>query len=792
MRTVFAIYIFILAGNVLAVNYEYQFRNYDVNDGLPSTQVYQIIEDKQGYIWFGTDRGLVCYNGYEFKKYTIENGLSTNVIFKLDILPSGQISCYGKDRKIHILGENDQFFPFFLNDSLNTKISLASNLISFDFNKSGVNFFISDSLASYVHFNYGKTSSVNKKNGILIRDDSDGFGISLMRLEETLPFFYYNGKKKAFQNDNYNRKLGLSGQEFVAIDKMGLDYYFSAGSYLYTYNPKKDTLARLIDKYEHEILMVEIDKYKNVYIGFREIGVWKFPHNEPEKIKCILSDISCSSIFFGKNEGLWIGSIYKGLFYCPNQNIRTLDLEGDKMAVRVKATDNRLFLISKEDSVYEFKKNLMSPLGESNCQDISNKYLILRGWGGNKGKVIDLNNDKNCSNLYLAKDYFNLNDTFYNVGRASISKNILCSEKRSFYYLDVFVNTGMFLPNGEVIVGTDVGVKYLKEEYCEHYQTNEDIFYYKVVNLPTYKSDVLFFKNRIKSMINIGDTMLVFASAESGIYIERINQSPLYISKRDGIISDAVERIYQYDEYLIVNSFEGLSVISNDGDIVNFSRGNGLLSNVVYDVALVNDTLYAATDHGLSMISLKKMNQREIPIYLTAVSINGKNRGLSKRYEMNYTENALDVSFEGVEFIYEGNISYKYQLKGIDTEWISTTSRSVRYVNLPSGKFSFNVKTQNVDKTWTKPVHLFDIEKYKPFWENIFFILLMILLTVLGIWYLVHSYYRRQRNRERNKYKVLNLERKTLQAQMNPHFVFNSLTSLQSLIIDDRKLESQE
>ena len=50
----------------------YIYKNFDVDDGLPSSQVYDIYQDKYGYIWLATDKGIARYNGYEFENFTIK------------------------------------------------------------------------------------------------------------------------------------------------------------------------------------------------------------------------------------------------------------------------------------------------------------------------------------------------------------------------------------------------------------------------------------------------------------------------------------------------------------------------------------------------------------------------------------------------------------------------------------------------------------------------------------------------------------------------------------------------
>jgi ligand-binding sensor domain-containing protein len=57
------------------------FRNFNVKDGLPSSEVYEMLEDSKGYFWFATDMGVSRFNGYAFENFSTENGLPDNTIY---------------------------------------------------------------------------------------------------------------------------------------------------------------------------------------------------------------------------------------------------------------------------------------------------------------------------------------------------------------------------------------------------------------------------------------------------------------------------------------------------------------------------------------------------------------------------------------------------------------------------------------------------------------------------------------------------------------------------------------
>jgi ligand-binding sensor domain-containing protein len=78
MRIIIVVFLFFVAK--CTFGQDLCFTNYNSRNGLPSSQVYDIFQDKNGDIWFATDRGLAKYNGFEFKLFDISNGLPSNTI----------------------------------------------------------------------------------------------------------------------------------------------------------------------------------------------------------------------------------------------------------------------------------------------------------------------------------------------------------------------------------------------------------------------------------------------------------------------------------------------------------------------------------------------------------------------------------------------------------------------------------------------------------------------------------------------------------------------------------------
>ncbi|MDB9883315.1 hypothetical protein OAD66_09315, partial [Bacteroidia bacterium] len=72
----------ILIGYSKSIQAQQVVKHFTIEDGLPSNEVYFVHQDKSGYLWFCTDRGVSRYNGYEFTNFTTADGLTNNTVFK--------------------------------------------------------------------------------------------------------------------------------------------------------------------------------------------------------------------------------------------------------------------------------------------------------------------------------------------------------------------------------------------------------------------------------------------------------------------------------------------------------------------------------------------------------------------------------------------------------------------------------------------------------------------------------------------------------------------------------------
>jgi ligand-binding sensor domain-containing protein len=152
------------------------------------------------------------------------------------------------------------------------------------------------------------------------------------------------------------------------------------------------------------------------------------------------------------------------------------------------------------------------------------------------------------------------------------------------------------------------------------------------------------------------------------------------------------------------------------------------------------------------------------------------------RNTFDYSENFISFRYEGVNFANPEMLHYRYKLEGYNDNWTVTNDESATFPQLPDGEYTFHVQA-SLNSNFTDyggGVYTFTVNK--PYWKKAWFIVGLLLLIVGGI-------YIYQRIRERNLTKVAQLqsermkfEYEHLKSQVNPHFLFNSLNTLTSLI----------
>lgn len=316
---------------------------------------------------------------------------------------------------------------------------------------------------------------------------------------------------------------------------------------------------------------------------------------------------------------------------------------------------------------------------------------------------------------------------------------------------------------------------------------------------------------------------------------------------KDGIAGNSIVDITEDKKGIIwISTFTGLTAINPATfEIKNYNHTNGLINNSTSAISVdAQNRLWIATgaglmlldssrtyftsfglEHGLPSVEfpehaasvladgdvmmptqngfvrfspqLFKKEHKQLVPYFTSFTLSGKQEQslLQDKIDLGYDENFFTISFAAINYENASGTWYAYKLDGVDKDWKYTQNRFADYTKLPGGDYTFRIKASDDRTEWncsekTIRIHIATIF-YKTWWFR-----LMIFLVAIVLVYAFYRYRIRQQQKLlelQGKAQLLEKEKvmvmyESLRQQLNPHFLFNSLTSLSGLIQTDQKM----
>ena len=186
-------------------------------------------------------------------------------------------------------------------------------------------------------------------------------------------------------------------------------------------------------------------------------------------------------------------------------------------------------------------------------------------------------------------------------------------------------------------------------------------------------------------------------------------------------------------------------------------------------------------------IRTDRVRQDSLPpsVFINSVKINGKDTTTLSHYELSHENNAIEFNISGISNSQSG-IQYKYMLEGFDKEWIYTVNTSIYYTSLTPGSYTFKVFAMNDSGIWSAIPSVISFTIQPPFYLSAWFLLTLVFAVII-IGFLIYFLIQKQnqlKNKqiEEQKQRALASELQALRSQMNPHFIFNTLNSIQNFI----------
>ncbi len=761
MKKILFFLLFFISLSYTAISQQYFFKNYGVDEGISSSEVFDIIQAKDGTLWLATYFGVSNFNGTEFTNYNKENGLNGNItrtvfedsknriwigfwneginyiengkVYKisdpiLEKYPSaikffetsdGTIWIFGskailqyKKGKIKLLytakESKDYGFP---NDVIQTKdgtIWVAT--LGFGVAK------ITPSPFSIEMMN-DKNSSINNICYSLFEDKNGSVWIG----SYGAIFNYKNGELKANnlqgkahrnrvwsidEDENGKLWLGLYGNGFAIYDKKETFQIINSSN-------------GLGDDYTFKLL---IDSEKNKWIVSQNNGLTKFR--------------DFAFVYFTEEDGI------------PNKQINDFAIDKDKTLV----------LATKRGIVNFSKGKFSNPrlLDEYVHAITFDKEFNLwctttKKFGIVTEKLKDHPPKETFYDIILKKDSTLILAGEYNI--QEIKKNKI----KTIKVLNLKARDLMNLGNKTIIATSSS----LKEYENNKVKTIEDLP--KSINTfleISRLSDTEFFAGTLDELVyvKLKDTTYSYKTFSRSRFQSIRDFNSLLVDGNDLWIGSSSSLSKINIDYLI---HKDSIVMESYGRDIGFIKGESGKA-----IAKINDNIYLGTSNGLLEFSPLKFNKSIIPpvlkineVELFSEKLNDSLYLKEGTITLPYDKNHFTFNLSATSLTYPENIKFKYRLKGLrNSDWSEPTSkREVVYSYLPPGNYTFEFTADNGFGVWQETPKTYSFVIELPFWKTDWFKFLTT-ASILLIGFLIIYFTQRRKKIEQKKYTMALLE----------------------------------
>ncbi len=289
-----------------------------------------------------------------------------------------------------------------------------------------------------------------------------------------------------------------------------------------------------------------------------------------------------------------------------------------------------------------------------------------------------------------------------------------------------------------------------------------------------------------------------------------------YSTTKDSLPSNNILGIIPHNKHeLLLSTDNGLAFYNiKTKSVKSFSLEDGMLSNQFSEYAflkLKNGETWFGGPNGITIVPEKVVSSFNInsQIIFSDIKINGEirqdlyfqdsitsNINQIKEINLDYTQNSISIQFRATDYSAPNNtqIRYKLELEGDNDNWAYTEkgeSGSILYPQLNPGKYTFIAQGANGEGQWGI-ARIIQIEILPPIWKTWWFISLAILAGLGLILFLAKLRINQIQKTSDLKTKIAENKMAALVAQMNPHFIFNSLQSINSYILKNDKQQASE
>ncbi len=774
------------------------YYHYTSSEGLASSQVYEMMQDREGYMWFATANGVSRFDGHKFTNYSTKDGLNSNSIICLT---------EGNKGEIYFGNEKEGFNIFDKGKIEKYSYQTERNLIIIGMLTDG------DKLYSYYENNISKVTMDNTLN--LFKNPFYPDTIHLNKMVKLMDGSFLAATSKGiykFENREF-KKINISGLEdqkifWVCCDR---DKNILLGAKGKIYEVKDNAVVRTIevDLFENNnVIRVMKDTKGNIWFSIMNKGFYFIKSGTD-----IITDVGMKvgmenklvNNFLEDNEGnIWVSTYGEGVFCLNNlylNNYSQNDGLSNNKVTAIEMDQTGRMLVGTLDGLNVLENNRFTEIldKKSSMRD----YMYIFSIKCMNDSVYVCCTHKNLYGKLTESRYENDNLFSFSSSSFCITKDYEFitggwgNEIFNYTYPPAFLDTkSRSCVFGDSVFNNKIHKIYEDSRNNLWFGTNEGLC--KITNGEKtffYENEIL--ESTIKYITEDRNNRVWFAG-DKGISSYNLNDSLITNYSRFDEYDLSSSNTLSVDKYnrLWIGSMNGLYILDNDS-VKELNTQTGLPSNEILSLCYdtVKNYVWIGSAKGLSSLDVNEFDNKKIlPVSIKIISVKADDSVFSNTEDIIIEPNIKNIHLDFTSVNYSSHSSMKYQYN-LDDEWIDIPDDYINLTSLGKGDYSLAIRGKVINSPWGKP-SLVNFTVLPNFTETFFFRASIIGLLIFGIIFGAAKRIKYIKAKETDKLDISNqvneLKHKALSSMMNPHFIFNSLNSVQYLINIDKKREAND
>ena len=582
---------------------DYSYVQYNVQNGLAGSTVYDAVQDKDGFVWFATESGVSRFDGTSFKNFSTKDGLPDDEVLKLFVdsrnrvwmIPFNKTICYYSGDKFHTQS----------NDSTLKSLQMKSEIISIAEDMEG-NILLQEATISHIlnARNFFEIAPISDDRRFILfggTNNSRGFKIGVSTVGNLSIFSMAEGKYRFIRSIHYPPNIRGMTQQGLLSDKWEI---FKIEDSIHVYSCVGKKYYNLLAP--QDLISFSAINDSIFFMNTRN-GSYSFSNTSNIATDAFLKNHSVSSVFRDNENNYWFTTFEDGVFRLPNTQIKIAltnnqasisfpiySMEQDKTKIYAGSNNANIFILDKKK------------------ESITDNILLNKL----SGRVMAIRKDSTNGILYIGTDHGLLkrdhqNESILVYSRAIKSIELItegllaASNANAFIYdntkkveKDIWPerSTVCSAVDNNIYVGTITGLFLVKGHAAPQFLGNK----YSML------------KNRITD-ISVSNQKVIWIATDGKGIIGLKGENMLYsFNSTNGLSSNNCKSLYCQGNIVWAGTDKGLNKITISGEnfnIVKFDINDGFPSNIINTINADSSIVYLGTPKGLVFFNESKLNK---------------------------------------------------------------------------------------------------------------------------------------------------------------------------------------